>query len=69
MENEFNKERLEGTKNNVVEASEKPQEIRITVEQTPQKPVHPKWWDVLGWLLRFLVALATLLKLLKDRQD
>lgn len=42
-------------------------EIRVIVESSDKKPVTPKWWDVLGWILRLVIALATLLKFLKDR--
>lgn len=46
--------------------SEKLPEIRVVIEP-PQKPAAPRWWDILGWVLRLVVALATLLKLLKDK--
>jgi len=47
--------------------ADQPQEIRVVVQSNEKKPGSPKWWDVLGWILRFVIALGTLLKLLKDK--
>ena len=52
-----------------VESVAEPKEVRVFVENATQKPEvrNPRWWDVLGWLLRFVLALAALLKLFKDK--
>jgi len=67
MKNKSTNLKEEIVKDQLPEDTQKPQEIRVIIEPPLPKPAAPKWWDVMGWVLRIVVALATLLKLLKDK--